>query len=49
MKATDRRKWMRVDGSRGQGKAGTTCKAKDADPDQGTSDYLESLKMMGHH
>ncbi|KAK3364559.1 hypothetical protein B0T25DRAFT_563570 [Lasiosphaeria hispida] len=32
LKATDRRKWMRIDGARGEGKAGSVCQAKDADP-----------------
>ena len=47
MKATDRRKWMQIDGSRGKGKAGSSCKPKDADPNNGTDDYLESVQMMG--
>ncbi|KAK0614944.1 hypothetical protein B0T17DRAFT_497913 [Bombardia bombarda] len=46
LKATDRRTWMRIDGARGQGKAGGSCKAKDADPSGGTSDYRESVSMM---
>ncbi|KEZ40795.1 hypothetical protein SAPIO_CDS8031 [Scedosporium apiospermum] len=47
MKAKDRRQWMRIDGAKGQGKAGSQCKAKDADPENGTSDYKKSLDMMG--
>ncbi|KAK0733019.1 hypothetical protein B0T26DRAFT_736111 [Lasiosphaeria miniovina] len=38
--------FMRIDGSHGMGKQFSKCKAKDADPDNGTSDYLTSLKMM---
>jgi hypothetical protein len=42
--------FMRIDGARGSGKQpmGKTCKAKDRDPEHGTSDYLKSLEMMGH-
>ena len=46
LKATSRQQWMRIDGARGQGKAGSSCTAKDADPSNGTSDYGESVKMM---
>jgi hypothetical protein len=46
MKATSGRQWMRIDGERGQGKAGSTCKPKDADPENGTSDYHASIDMM---
>ncbi|KAF2639426.1 hypothetical protein P280DRAFT_454789 [Massarina eburnea CBS 473.64] len=43
--------FMRIDGSHGNGKQpmGKTCTAKDQDPENGTSDYLKSLEMMGHH
>lgn len=37
---------MRIDGAKGQGKAGASCKPKDAEPGKGTSDYHESVKMM---
>ena len=47
LKATDRRNWMRIDGAKGQGKAGSACQAKDADPENGTGDYKKSLDMMG--
>ena len=49
LKATSGRQWMRVDGAKGSGKAGSSCQAKDRDPDGGTSDYLESVRMMKHH
>ncbi|KAK4108832.1 hypothetical protein N656DRAFT_792289 [Canariomyces notabilis] len=41
-----RNTWMRVDGARGQGKAGAACTPKDRDPAGGTGDYLESVEMM---
>ncbi|PKS08639.1 hypothetical protein jhhlp_005026 [Lomentospora prolificans] len=47
LKATDRRNWMRIDGAKGLGKAGSACQAKDADPENGTDDYKKSLEMMG--
>jgi hypothetical protein len=42
--------FMRIDGAHGNGKQpmGKACKAKDQDPENGTSDYLKSLEMMGH-
>lgn len=50
LKATSRNTWMRIDGARGQGKAGSSCQPKDADPENGTSDYVKSVEMMaaGH-
>ncbi|CAP60890.1 uncharacterized protein PODANS_0_740, partial [Podospora anserina S mat+] len=44
-----RNQWMRVDGARGEGKAGTTCGPKDREPAKGTSDYLTSVDMMKMH
>lgn len=41
--------FMRIDGAHGNGKQYSKCKAKDADPDHGTSDYLKSLDMMSAH
>lgn len=43
--------FMRIDGAHGNGKIpfNKNCKPKDADPDNGTSDYHKSLEMMGHH
>jgi hypothetical protein len=46
MKATDRRNWMRIDGAKGNGKAGAKCTPKDKDPEGGTSDYAKSIEMM---
>ncbi|KAK4222212.1 hypothetical protein QBC38DRAFT_519569 [Podospora fimiseda] len=47
LKATSRNTWVRVDGARGQGKAGNGgCQTRDGDPNGGTSDYLKSLGMM---
>ncbi|KAF6839059.1 short-chain dehydrogenase [Colletotrichum plurivorum] len=45
---TKKRDWQAVDGPNGKAKAGSKCKTKatDADPDNGTSDYAESVKMM---
>ncbi|TDZ41351.1 hypothetical protein CTRI78_v009740 [Colletotrichum trifolii] len=45
---TSKRDWQAIDGPKGKSKAGSACKgdAKDADPDNGTNDYAESLKMM---
>jgi hypothetical protein len=40
--------FMRIDGAHGNGKQYSKCKAKDADPSNGTSDYHKSLEMMGH-
>ncbi|ORY10987.1 hypothetical protein BCR34DRAFT_484866 [Clohesyomyces aquaticus] len=40
--------FMRIDGAHGNGKQYSRCKAKDADPENGTSDYHKSLEMMGH-
>ncbi|GAB1315371.1 Short-chain dehydrogenase [Madurella fahalii] len=48
LKATSRNTWMRIDGARGQGKAGSQCTPKDAEPENGTSDYFKSLEMMAH-
>ena len=39
--------FMRIDGSHGNGKQFSNCKAKDADPENGTNDYHKSLEMMG--
>ena len=41
--------FMRIDGAHGNGKQYSKCKPKDADPENGTSDYHTSLEMMGHH
>ncbi|KAK4678894.1 hypothetical protein QC764_000740 [Podospora pseudoanserina] len=49
LKATSRNQWMRVDGAKGEGKAGTTCGPKDREPAKGTSDYLTSVDMMKMH
>ncbi len=46
LKAKSTRDFLRIDGEHGLGKAGTGCKAKDADPSHGTSDYATSIKMM---
>jgi hypothetical protein len=46
LKATNGRKWMGIDGARGGAKVGNSCKAKDADPSNGTSDYAKSVEMM---
>ncbi|KAM0323914.1 hypothetical protein ACHAQA_008495 [Verticillium albo-atrum] len=42
------RKWQPVDGPNGKAKAGSICdrKAGDVDPENGTDDYTESLRMM---
>ncbi len=39
--------FMRINGAQGNGKQYSKCKAKDRDPSNGTSDFKESLKMMG--
>ncbi|EPE25357.1 hypothetical protein GLAREA_01269 [Glarea lozoyensis ATCC 20868] len=39
--------FMRIDGAHGNGKQYSTCKAKDRDPSNGTSDYHKSVEMMG--
>ena len=39
--------FMRIDGAHGNGKQWSKCKAKDQDPEHGTSDYKKSLEMMG--
>ncbi|KAH8680091.1 hypothetical protein BGZ60DRAFT_554669 [Tricladium varicosporioides] len=39
--------FMRIDGAHGNGKQMSACKAKDADPSNGTNDYKKSLEMMG--
>ena len=41
--------FLRIDGAHGNGKQYSKCKAKDQDPENGTSDYWKSLEMMGHH
>lgn len=38
--------WMRIDGAHGNGKQWSSCKPRDADPENGTSDYHKSLEMM---
>jgi hypothetical protein len=42
------REWQPVDGPNGKAKAGSICKreSRDVDPDNGTDDYEESLRMM---
>ncbi|TEA12219.1 hypothetical protein C8034_v006255 [Colletotrichum sidae] len=50
LKANDKREFAGVDGPNGKANAGSKCgasNAKDAEPNQGTSDYEESVKMMG--
>ncbi|KAF6812379.1 oxidoreductase [Colletotrichum plurivorum] len=42
----EKMKFSGVSGKLGDYKAGTTCKATDADPSRGTSDYAESVKAM---
>ncbi len=39
--------FLRIDGAHGMGKQYSSCAPKDADPGNGTSDYLKSLEMMG--
>ncbi|KAK1854762.1 putative short-chain dehydrogenase [Colletotrichum chrysophilum] len=49
LKANDKREFAGVDGPDGAYNAGSKCgaeNAKDADPNNGTSDYDESVKMM---
>ncbi|CCC06791.1 unnamed protein product [Sordaria macrospora k-hell] len=41
--------FMRIDGAHGNGKQYSKCKARDADLENGTSDYLKSLEMMHGH
>jgi hypothetical protein len=38
--------FMRIDGSHGNGKQYSKCKAKDQDPENGTGDYHKSLEMI---
>jgi hypothetical protein len=38
--------FLRIDGAHGNGKQYSSCKAKGRDPNNCTSDYKESLKMM---
>jgi hypothetical protein len=38
--------FMRIDGAHGNGKQYSSCKAKDADPSNGTSDFKKSVEMM---
>ncbi|KAL4983917.1 hypothetical protein BDW68DRAFT_193952 [Aspergillus falconensis] len=44
-----KREYFEVKGPLGAGDQGTACQrvAEDSDPEHGTSDYVESLKMMG--
>jgi hypothetical protein len=42
----DKRKFFEVNGALGGFKDGPTCEAKDADPENGTSDYAESVAVM---
>ncbi|KAF9870926.1 putative short-chain dehydrogenase [Colletotrichum karsti] len=48
LKANDKRDFAGVDGPNGKYNAGTVCKttAEDADPENGTSDYAESKKIL---
>ncbi|TVY73446.1 hypothetical protein LSUE1_G009809 [Lachnellula suecica] len=39
--------FMRIDGAHGNGKQYSSCKTKDQNPTEGTSDYLTSLTAMG--
>ncbi|OHF02945.1 secreted protein [Colletotrichum orchidophilum] len=43
----EKMKFSAVNGKLGDYKAGTTCKATDADPSHGTSDYAKSVAAMG--
>ncbi|KAJ0159689.1 hypothetical protein CTA2_9270 [Colletotrichum tanaceti] len=50
LKANSKREFAGVDGPHGKYNAGSRCgaeNAKDADPENGTSDYDESVRMMG--
>ncbi|KAB8079291.1 hypothetical protein BDV29DRAFT_187265 [Aspergillus leporis] len=49
LQANSKRDFKSVEGPMGKGNTGSVCTggAKDADPEHGTSDYLESVKMMG--
>ncbi|KAI3572401.1 hypothetical protein IWW34DRAFT_637782, partial [Fusarium oxysporum f. sp. albedinis] len=42
----DKREFFPVNGALGDFKSGPTCEAKDAEPDEGTSDYAESVVIM---
>jgi hypothetical protein len=44
-----KREYFQIKGPLGAGDEGTACErtAEDSDPEHGTSDYLESLEMMG--
>ncbi|KAH7094505.1 secreted protein [Paraphoma chrysanthemicola] len=42
-----KRDFSGVDGKLGKYNAGSTCKSADAEPDKGTSDYAESVKLIG--
>ncbi|EEY14473.1 conserved hypothetical protein [Verticillium alfalfae VaMs.102] len=44
---SSKRDFFGVNGSRGAYKAGAQCKAIDADPTRGTSDYAKSVVVMG--
>ncbi|CRK15635.1 hypothetical protein BN1708_002825, partial [Verticillium longisporum] len=44
---SSKRDFFGVSGSRGAYKAGAQCKATDADPTRGTSDYAKSVAVMG--
>ncbi len=46
LEAKSGRDFLRIDGAQGKGKAGSSCKAKDADPGNGTGDFETSLQMM---
>lgn len=48
LKANDKREFAGVDGPLGEYNAGSVCEreAEDADPENGTSDYLESMEIL---
>ncbi|BCS19876.1 DUF1996 domain-containing protein [Aspergillus puulaauensis] len=50
LKDTSQRDFFQIEGPLGSGDQGTACTEtpQDCDPDHGTSDYLESLKMMSN-
>ena len=43
---SEKQHFAAVNGALGAYDAGTTCKAMDADPGHGTSDYAESVAVM---
>ncbi|KAF2184485.1 hypothetical protein K469DRAFT_727376 [Zopfia rhizophila CBS 207.26] len=45
-KASDKKDFVRVNGSHGNSAKKSSCKPKDADPSHGTSDYATSVHMM---